>query len=341
MRLISFFLVVVLSLNLNVSARVSQEGSSGQTQTQTGAMGNQTQTPPIPLDYVIGPGDLISIRVYQSPDLSGDVRVSAQGQIRLLFLDEPIQAAGHTEWELADLLREKLGAIMQDPRVSVQVQQARQNVAYILGAVMRPNAYPVDSETRLLNMVAASGGISDRAGNVAYILRDSVWSADSQAENQNNGADVTLASVLEAVNVREMMQGRIELNKRIYPGDIITIPEGDKVFVGGNVHLPGAYQTQGELSLSKAIALAGGLRPASKKSRVSIVRQEPGKTEVTEMIADIGEIEKDPSKDIRLQNNDVVFVPSSSMKNFGLAVVNALALQSALSPMWLLWRRRR
>lgn len=288
-----------------------------------------------PGEYIIGPGDVLSIRVFQQPDLSGDVRVSATGYIRLLFMDEPIKAAGYTEWELADRLEEKLQTLLRHPRVSVQVKEGRQEVAYILGAVQSPKAVPVKAETRLLNLIAAAGGLSERAGNVAYILRASVWSTDQTPEEE-----VKLSSVMEIVDLRQMMQGHVELNKRIYPGDVVTVAEVDKVFVGGSVNKPDAFELRGELTLTQAITLAGGTKPQAKKSKVTIVRQEPGKTELTELTVDLGKIQKDPSKDIKLQANDVVFVPSSTMKNVGLAVLNAFAVQAALLPLFIIRIRR-
>lgn len=333
-RSFSVILLVAMSFNIGVCLTVlPQEHDSKQTKAETVKKTGSNS----PYDYVIGPGDLLSIRVFQQPDLSGDVRVTAQGYIRLMFIDEPIQATGHTEWELADIIREKLGVILRDPQISVQVKEAQQDMAYILGSVRTPGPVPVRSETRLLNLIASAGGLGDRAGNVAHILRSSLWTADNQ-ENQNQAGEVKLSSVLETVNIRQMLQGRVELNKRIYPGDVVSIPEADKVFIGGNVNSPGAFELRGDLTLSQAITMAGGIKPASKKDKITIIRQEPQKTELTEVIVNLGEIEKDANKDIKLQANDVVFVPSSVTKNLGLALLNSLAIQTALLPLYIIRR---
>ncbi|MBI3950383.1 MAG: polysaccharide biosynthesis/export family protein [Acidobacteria bacterium] len=333
-RFSSFFLLGLLSNNLNVLASPFQQASSpGQTQVET----VNDKPLSLPLDYVIGPGDILSIRVFQQPDLSGDVRVSTQGYIRLLFVNELIKAAGHTEWELADIIQEKLGAILRDPKVSVQVKEARQEVAYILGAVRNPRSVPVYSESRLLNMLAEAGGLSERAGAVAYILRGSVWSAENQGD-QTSSQEVRLSSVIETVDIAKMFQGQVELNKRIYPGDVVSIPEAGKVFVGGSVNKPDAFDLRGELSLTQAITLAGGTKPEAKKSKVTIIRHEPGKPQLTELTVNLGEVEKSPSQDISLQAGDVVFVPSSTMKNLGLALLNSLAIQAALLPLYIIRR---
>jgi polysaccharide export outer membrane protein len=333
-RLVGCFLIVGFSFNLSLPARIwCQEKASGPDKVET----LKRLPGPASTDYVIGPGDVISVRVFQQPELSSEMRVSAQGYIRILFVDEPIKAAGRTEWELADVIREKLLVVLRDPKVSVQVKEARQEVAYILGAVKNPRAIPVYSESRLLNLLAEAGGLDEKAGTVAFILRGNVWSANTQ-EGANNGQEVRLSSVIETVDLASMLQGQVELNKRIYPGDIVSVPEANKVFVGGSVNRPDAFALRGELSLTQAITLAGGTKPEAKKSKVTIVRQEPGKPTLTEITVNLGEIEKDASKDIRLQASDVVFVPSSTVKNLGIALLNSLAVQSAILPLYLIRR---
>jgi polysaccharide export outer membrane protein len=330
------FLLLGGGFHLNVPAQVwPQDSSSGQTPVKPVSQPLSS----LPLDYVIGPGDVISIRIFQQPELSGDARVSAQGYIRLLFIEEPIKAAGLTEWELADKIREKMLVVLRDPQVSVQVKEAKQDVAYILGAVNTPKSVPVYSETRLLNLLAEAGGLNERAGTVAYILRGSIWSAETQEKvPESNDEEVRLSSVIETVDLAKMLGGQVELNKRVYPGDVVSIPEAGKVFVGGSVNEPDAFDIRGELSLTQAITLAGGTKPEAKKSKVTIIRQEPGKTQLTEIAVNLGDVEKDPSKDIPLQANDVIFVPSSTMKNLGLSLLNSLAIQTALLPLWIIRR---
>jgi polysaccharide export outer membrane protein len=323
--MISFFLLAATGVNSLLSASGQQEKKSPD-MTQVEMRNKLPMSPPI--DYVIGPGDLLSIRVFQQPDLSGDVRVTVQGYIRLMFIDEPIQATGHTEWELTDIVQKKLGAILRDPQVSVQVKEAQQDVAYILGAVQSPRPVTVHADTRLLNMMAAGGGLTDRAGNVVHILRGTVWSGEGQPPV--NGTDeVKLSSVLEIVNIREMLQGGIELNKRIFAGDVVIVPEADKVFVGGNVNTPGAIELRGDLTLSQALTLAGGVKPASKKN-LTIVRQGAAKSNVTEIVVNLGDVQKDPSKDPRLQANDIIYVQSSAVRNLGMSLLTTMAVQMAV-----------
>jgi polysaccharide biosynthesis/export protein len=327
--LICAFLVSGFCLNLCAGPALCQESPANQTNVEAlKRLPGSSQT-----DYVIGSGDVISIRVFQQPELSGDFRVSAQGYLRLLFIDEPIKAAGRTEWELADAIRTKLQVVLRDPQVSVQVREARQDVAYVLGAVKNPKAIPVFAESRLLNMLAEAGGVSEKAGTVAYILRASVWSPDVQ-EGVNASGEVKLSAVMETVDLVKMMEGSVELNKRIFAGDVVSVPEANRVFVGGSVYKPDAFDLKRELTLTQAIALAGGTKPDARKSKVTIIRQEKGKDTLTELVVDLGQVEKNPSTDVRLQASDVVFIPSSVAKNLGLALLNSMAVQAALLPLY-------
>jgi polysaccharide export outer membrane protein len=291
-------------------------------------------------DYRIAPGDLLSIRVFQQPELSGDVKVSAQGFIRLLYIDEPIKAVGYSEWELSDVLRKAYTAILRDPQVSVQVREARQAFAYILGQVNTPGPVPWVAGTRLLNLIVAGRGLNERAANVVYILRSSVWSPDSQAAPQDPSVDITLSSVLEAVDVREMLLGKVELNKLIYPGDIVSVPEVNRVFVGGNVNTPGAFDLRGDLTLTQAVTLAGGLKPGSKQ-KLTIIRRDPGKGGLTELVVDLGEVEKNRVQDPVLQGNDLIVAQSSTLRNIGISLLNALVYQAAVQvPFYVIFRSR-
>ncbi|MCS6806153.1 MAG: polysaccharide biosynthesis/export family protein [Acidobacteriota bacterium] len=286
-------------------------------------------------EYIISPGDVLSIRVFQQPDMSGEMRVSAQGYIRIMFVEEPIKAAGLTEWELADLIKEKLRVVLRDPQVSVQVKEGRQDFAYILGAVNEAMPVPVDSDTRLLTMIARAKGLSERAGPVAYILRGSVWAGVHTPASADED-EVRLSAVIETVDLTKMMKGAVELNKRIYAGDVVSIPEAGKVFVGGAVNKPDAFDLRGELTLTQAITLANGTKPDAKKSRVTIVRQDPDRSSLIELAVNLSEIERDPKKDVKLQVGDVVYVPSSTAKNLGLALLNSLAVQAALLPIYII-----
>jgi polysaccharide export outer membrane protein len=344
MRLLSVVLLLVLNVQTLTSAQtLPQESPARQAL-------NEASNQPVyaPDDYIIRPGDVLSVRVLREPDMSGDMQVSAKGHIRIPFLRDPIMAAGRTAWQLADVIRQQVDEILWEPQVDVQVKQGQQDFAYLLGEVNHPGPVPVRIGTRLLNVLVAAGGLSKNAGNIAYILRDQMRLDDAQknADNANNDVEIKLTSVLETVDIRGLLRGRVELaslerfNRPIYPGDVISVPEADRVFIGGNVNTPGAFELRGDLTLSQALMLAGGLKPDSRKKEIRLVRPGPDSASISESLVNLDSIEKDATKDIRLQPNDIVFVPVSRTKTVISAMLSAFILQSAVGiPAYLMFRR--
>lgn len=283
-------------------------------------------------DYIIGPEDLLEIRVFEQPDLSGEVRVSARGFIRVLPFPDPIKAAGLTELQLADLIREKLTTLLRNPQVVVRVKESRSRFVAVIGAVRKPDRYEVVRGVRLLNLLAAAGGLTENAGHTVHIIRTGgMMPTDVMAPNEGP------APTVDVVDLQQLMSGQIEaVNVIVRPGDIVSIPEADQIFVTGNVTTPSALRIRGDMTLTKAIAMAGGLKPHTQKNKITILRPIPGKSERVEIVVDLEKIEKDHSQDPVLLANDVVFVPSSSARNIGMAMLNAFSLGAASQLIWLL-----
>ncbi len=287
-------------------------------------------------EYVIGPEDLLEIRVFEQPDLSGEVRVSLKGYIRILPFPEPIKAAGYTEHQLAEIIRERLTTLFKNPQVVVRVKESRSRFVAVIGAVRKPDRYEIVRGTRLLNLLAAAGGLTESAGNTVHIIRTGKQPVrPAEADHPLGGSEAE--PQLEIVDLRQLLSGQWDLvNMRVYPGDIVSVPEADQIFVTGNVVNPNAFRIRGDMTLTKAIALAGGLRPHAQKNKVTILRHVPGRSERVEIVVDLEKVERDQVKDVPLEPNDIVFVPSSSMRNVGMAMLNAFSLGAASQLIWLL-----
>lgn len=112
-------------------------------------------------DYLLSPGDLLDISVFQVPDLTKEVQVDAAGQISLPLIGE-IQATGKTahalEVEIAAKLRAKY---LQSPQVSVFVKNAAGQQVTVTGAVNRPGVYPIVGQMTLVQVLAQSGDLSE------------------------------------------------------------------------------------------------------------------------------------------------------------------------------------
>lgn len=126
-----------------------------------------------PHDYVIGRGDVVSIEVFDVPELSRDLRVSQTGTIGLPLVPVRPFVAGLTEIQLQQKIAEILEAngLVSQPQVMVSVKEKRSKPITIVGAVIHPMVYQADHEVSLIQVLAEAGGISPDAGDVVIVTR--------------------------------------------------------------------------------------------------------------------------------------------------------------------------
>lgn len=245
-------------------------------------------------DYRIGPGDVISIDVAGEPDLRRKVKVMEQGTIRLPFIDRDLTIAGLSEPEVTALLRQSFTTILKDPQVTIFIEEYNARMASIAGAVNQPKQIALTRELRLYDLISLAGGVNERAGNIAQLIH-------TRPEDS-----------LEVIDLRDLVR-RPELNRVIRDGDFVNIPEAGIFYVTGNVNKPGSFPMREAVKLTQAIAMAGGLMPDSRKKEIKLVRAtDASQTVTTEIVIDLLEIEKNPSKDPVLRPYDVVLVPEST-----------------------------
>ncbi len=124
-----------------------------------------------PNTYVIGPEDVLYVRVWKDPDLSGLVDVRPDGMISMQLVGE-IKAAGMTPEQLTKVLAERLSATHKRPEVNVQVMKVLSKKFFIQGEVRRPGSYPLVVQTTVLEALVNAGGFQDFAKTKKiYVLR--------------------------------------------------------------------------------------------------------------------------------------------------------------------------
>jgi len=274
--------------------------------------------------YRIGPGDILDIRVFNRPQLSRDaVRVDARGMIRVPLIQNEIQAACRTENELAKEVSTHYLEYLRNPNVEVFVKEYQSQPVAVLGAVNAPGRFQLQRRVRLLELLSFAGGHAERAGGRIQIIHASDVSTCKESVE---GALLTDTSEsFDSYNLTDMLRGDDKSNPYVRPGDIVTLPESERAFVVGNVLKPSTIPLKEPITVSQAIAMAGGLMPDTKSDKVRIIRQTTGSTTKTEIFIDLKGIDKRRAEDVVLQANDIVDVPASGGKRFLRTLVSALA----------------
>jgi polysaccharide biosynthesis/export protein len=126
-----------------------------------------------PRDYVIGSGDLLSMQVFDVPELTREVRVSQTGTIGIPLVPVRLHVTGLTELQAELKIAEVLEAngLVSHPEVSVVVKEKKSKPITVVGAVVRPMVYQADRQVTLLDVLAEVGGISADAGDSVIISR--------------------------------------------------------------------------------------------------------------------------------------------------------------------------
>ena len=306
-------LFVICSV-ITAGAQQSAAISNGSTGSIVNAGGPAAKTQPSTADtrYRIGPGDVLDVRVARAPELSRDaVRVDQGGMIRMPMLDVDIPAACRTEAELAQNIAMLYRKYKNEPHVDVFVKEFQSQPVAVIGAVHGAAQFKLQRQVRLLEILSLAGGPTDAAGQNIQI----VHTAGGPVCEEAGLTESNDASSFVAYKLADTLKGLPEANPLVRPGDIVSIPLADQVFVLGNVLKPTAIPLKEPLTVSKAIAIAGGTAPSSKRDKVRILRQLPGSTQKQEIFVDLKAIEKNRAEDVALIANDVVDVPISGTKS--------------------------
>jgi polysaccharide biosynthesis/export protein len=269
--------------------------------------------------YRLGPGDVIDIRIYNRPQLSREaVRVEGNGMIRMPLIENEIQAACLTEGELAKEISTRYARYYKNLQVDVFIKEYHSKQVAIIGAVNEQSRFELQRRVRLLELLTYAKGPTTKAGQTINIVHSSASSPCKQTE------DTDTAAAFSSYKLSDVLQGDPKSNPYLEAGDIVTLPEADQVYVVGNVFMPLTIALKEPITLTRAIAMAGGLKQDTKKDKIRILRQEPGTTIRKEITVDLSAIEKKSSEDLALAPNDIIDVPTSAGKSFLRSLVQGV-----------------
>jgi polysaccharide export outer membrane protein len=259
----------------------------------------------------VEPGDLLSVSIYDTPELTDAYRVDPQGDLTLPLCDK-VKVQGLTTPEVARLLEATLkeDQVLIRPQVNVDVQQYAGQYVAVLGEVNSPGRVTTIAPTMLSDILAQVGGLTPIAGTRIKIRHGG---DDSAAEE-----DVPFS--------------RSESNRQsgailVRPGDTVIVPRTGIVYVLGAVFRPGGYvmQEDGKLNVAQALALSGGTVLTANTGGLRVVRRNPDGT-VLDFSLSYDSIMKGTQRPLELQAQDVVYVPMSRIK---ATLTDATAILSA------------
>jgi polysaccharide biosynthesis/export protein len=259
----------------------------------------------------IGPGDLLEIGVFDTPEFAGKVRVNSDGEITLPLIGA-VPVGGLSPEQVQDLLATRLKEqdFVKDPQVTVFVVEYASQAVYLMGEVVKPGPYPVMGAHRLLDFISAAGGFTPRAGKT-----------------------VTVTTHANPEVPRTFQLGSLDkdTNPELGAGDSVIIAPAGIVYVLGDVKRPGGFMLTKDdvLTVMQALALAEGTLSTAAKSSAKLIRTTTKGRE--EILVNLKAILKSKSTDLAMQSNDILFVPGSATKSVLKGVQTVLPAAAAAS----------
>lgn len=216
---------------------------------------------PAPADYKVGPGDLLRVNVFGSPELATDARVSQSGAITVSLIGS-VPVAGLSTVEAEKLLAKRFvdGGFLRQPQVSVLVVEYESQKINVLGHVVKPGQYALRASASVLDVLADAGGVmANSAGDTATLMRSDGTKRD--------------------IDLDALFRGDPAQNVTVAGGDRIFVPRAEQFYIYGQVQKPGVYRLERNMTVSRAITAGGGLTARGTERRAIVKRRDAGGTE--------------------------------------------------------------
>src|SRR6185295_7419207 len=187
--------------------------------------------------YLLGPGDVVDVRVFGQPDLNSTAQVDSEGNLSALaFLETPIRAKCRTDKEVQKDITLAYAKFINNPQVSVRIAERNsRQPATVFGAVRQATRVEMKRKVRLNELMAVSGGFTERASGTIQILHTEPLMCPEPGE-ESEAAPIDGTSVpLKIVKISDLRSGKLEANPVIRPGDYVLVTEAEPVYITGSV----------------------------------------------------------------------------------------------------------
>jgi len=286
--------------------------------------------------YLVGPGDEITGKVLGETQFDFISTVDEDGRIEVPFFDKPLNAKCQTERQLRTEITKLLAKYLKSPQLSLRVTKRNSRPPVSVGGeVRRQQQVDLTRRATLLELIAFSGGETEKSGGIAQVFRTQPPICSGPNDPNTWVASGTGASDVpfRQFSLTELRKGSADANPEIVPGDIIVVQKASPVYVIGEVTKPGEVGIpEGGLALTQAIAMASGVNRDAKTKNVRIYRQKVGVPDPEVLAINYDEIRKGLQKDIQLMPNDIVEVGKAPKKftdyllDFAIGVPNRIPI---------------
>jgi len=253
----------------------------------------QAPNPALAAEYVVGPHDRLAITVFDEPTLTKTVTIDSDGTFDFPLVGR-IKAGGLSVRQITADLRKRLGppdGVLVNPQVNIEVETYRSQVVYVNGQVRLPGAVPLKGAMTVMDVLAQAGSPTPEAGSFVEIYRK------SGGQPSPGPVDPSKSDAAERVTMEDLRNGRAQ-QILLRDGDTVNVPKAQTFIVNGFVRTPNTYVLEGEVTVQKAIAMAGGVTERGALSRTKIQRMVDGKlVEIKAKMTDL------------VQANDTIVVP--------------------------------
>ena len=190
-------------------------------------------------NYILGPGDMLKISVYNNPDLTLETRVTESGTISFPLLGE-VELGGITasvaEKKLANLLES--GGFVRQAQINILVLQFQSKTVSILGSVFKPGRYSLDRAMNLTEVLALAGGLSPDGSDIITVIAKS------------GKVEYDLRNIVK--------KGDGSQNINVLGGEIVYVPRAPIFYIYGEAQRPGSYRIERDMTVMQALAMGGG-----------------------------------------------------------------------------------
>lgn len=260
--------------------------------------------------YRLGPSDLLSIKVFDAPDLDTKVRIQPTGFAVFPLIGE-VYVQNLTLAECEKEVEQRLRAYLKHPDIGLHLEQPKSRTITVMGEVRRPGVYPLRKEQMgIIEAIAEAGGTTEAAGRTVLLIPGSATAIKTSVNAQSNTNDMRAQGVEFSLNELTGDRGKAVTRVPLMGGDILVIRPAGRIEIDGEVRRPGSIPIPPEGTLIGALAAAGGLTYSANTDNVQIIRDIGGGRFAVKAF-NIEQLVANDHNDVPLRPGDLIRVNSA------------------------------